>query len=217
MGAVVRAGQGLVVRPCGGDVFWDVDQDGAGPAHAGDRKALTHDVGELVHVADHVVPLGDGHRDARDVDLLEGVLAQNRLAHVAGDGDDGGGVHVGGREAGREVGRAGARGGQAHAHLAGRAGVAVGRMRRGLLMAHKVMLDRGFLIERVVDVENRAAGVAEDRVDPLLPQAGDDDLCTGEQHGVLLPALIICKRLQLGIEGRRSVTISTRPTATPRT
>ena len=44
---------------------------------------------QLVGVADEVVVLRHRQRDAVDVDLLEGVLADQRGGHVAGDRNDG--------------------------------------------------------------------------------------------------------------------------------
>ena len=59
-------------------VLGDVDVDGAGPAGAGDVERLGDDARQLVGVADQVVVLGHRQRDAVDVDLLEGVLADQR-------------------------------------------------------------------------------------------------------------------------------------------
>ena len=55
-------------------------------------------------------------------------------ADVAGDEHHGGGVHIGGGDAGDQVGGAGAGGGEAHAHLAGGAGIAVGGVGSALLV-----------------------------------------------------------------------------------
>ena len=52
--------------------------------------------GDVVGVADQVVVLGHRQRDAGDVDLLEGVLADERAGHVAGDGDHRDRVELGG-------------------------------------------------------------------------------------------------------------------------
>ena len=51
-------------------------------------------------------------------------------------------------------------GDQRDADLAGGARIAVGGVHRRLLVAHQHVLDRVLLVERVVDVEDRAAGVA---------------------------------------------------------
>ena len=51
-----------------------------------------------------------------------------------------------------------------------------------LLMAYEVVLDLGCLVEDVVDVQDRAARVAKDDVDPLLLETLDKYLCARELH-----------------------------------
>ena len=60
---------------------------GPGRPGAGDVERLGHDARQVVRVADQVVVLGHRQRDAVDVDLLEGVLADQRGRDVAGDRD----------------------------------------------------------------------------------------------------------------------------------
>jgi hypothetical protein len=49
-------------------------------------------------------------------------------------------------------------------------------MHRRLFVAHQHVLDRLLLVERVVDVEHRAAGVAPEEADAFVLQAADQDL-----------------------------------------
>ncbi len=56
-------------------------------------------------------------------------------------------------------------------------------MRRALLVAHEDVLDLVLLEQLVVDVQDRAAGIAEDVLDAFFLQAADDDFRTGELHG----------------------------------
>ena len=70
-----------------------------------------------------------------------------------------------------------------------RARIAVGGMHRGLLVPHQDVLDLVLLEELVVDVEHRAAGIAEDILDAFFLQAADDDFRTGELHGCALSEL----------------------------
>ncbi len=67
--------------------------------------------------------------------------------------------------------------------LVARPRVAVGRVDRALLVPDQHVLDLLLLEELVVDVEDRAARIAEDVLDALLLQAADDDFCTRELHG----------------------------------
>src|SRR5699024_22880 len=139
----------------------------------GDGKGFPDHVGQIGGPADQVVTLGDGHGDAGDVHLLEGVLANETLAHVDGDKDNGGGVHIGGGDAGGQVGGAGAGSGKAYAHLAGRAGVAVGGMGGALLMGRQDVTDLVLVpveLQLVVNIQNGAARVTEYGIHTLFQQ-----------------------------------------------
>jgi hypothetical protein len=67
--------------------------------------------------------------------------------------------------------------------LVARPGVPVGRVDRALLVADEHVLDLVLLEELVVDVEDRAARIAEDVLDALFLEAADDDFGTRELHG----------------------------------
>src|SRR5207247_4032363 len=66
-------------------------------------------------------------RNAEHVRLLERVAAHHGARHLPRDREDGRAVHVRGGESGDEVRGTGARGRDAHADTASRAGVAVDR------------------------------------------------------------------------------------------
>ena len=126
--------------------------------------------------------LGYGQRDAGDVDFLKRVGAEHLAGDIAGDADDGNGVEHGGGDAGDEIGGAGAAGGDGHADLARGARVAVGHVRRALLVAHEHVMD-GELAQRVVGGQDGAAGIAEDVRDALAHQRGPEDFSAGEAGG----------------------------------
>ena len=67
-----------------------------------------------------------------------------------------------------------------------RARIAVGGVDRALLVAHEDVLDLVLLEELVVDVEDRAARIAEDVLDAFFLEAADDDFGTRELHDVRL-------------------------------
>ncbi len=164
-------------------VLRDVDVDGAGPPGAGDVEGLGQDAGEVVRVADEVVVLGHRQGDAGDVDLLEGVLAEQRGGHVAGDGDHRDRVELGGGDPGDQVGGGRARGAQADADLAGGAGVAVGGVGGALLVADEDVAEVGMVAQDVVERQDHAARVAEEDVDALAEDRLDDDV--GADPGAL--------------------------------
>src|SRR6266849_8099645 len=69
-------------------VFGDVDKDRAGAAAVGDQEGFADSARNVLGFHDHHVVLGDGHGDARNIDLLKRVGAQDFAADLAGDADD---------------------------------------------------------------------------------------------------------------------------------
>ena len=182
---VLLHGKGAVIHLFIGDVFQDIDEHRARAAGPGDGKGLPDDVGQVLGPAHQVVALGDGHSDPGDVHLLKGVLTDEIFPHIDGDEDHGGGVHIGGGDTGGKVGGPGAGGGEADAHLAGGTGVAVGRVGRPLLMGGENVADLLLVttaLKLVVDVQNGAAGIAENGVDSLLQQALHEHLRAFHLH-----------------------------------
>ena len=168
------------------DVLGDVDQDRALATGGGDVERFLDRRRDFGGAHQQVVVLRDRQGDAGDVGFLEPVAADQVSGDIAGQHDHRHGVHVGGGDAGDEVGRAGAGGGQADAGASGDAGVAVGGVRGGLLVADQDVLDVGVLAQGVVERQDDAAGVAEEDFDPLGTQAFHQDSGAGQTHGVLL-------------------------------
>ena len=140
-GSVLLQRQRLVVALGAGHVPGDVDDHRTGAAAAGQCEGLPHRVRQLCHIPHQIGGFRNGHRNAGNVHLLKRVPADEVLGHVAGDKDHRGGIHVRGGDAGGQVRSAGAGGGEAHAHLAGAAGVAVRRVSGPLLMGGQNMGD----------------------------------------------------------------------------
>ena len=183
-----QADIGRVAVPLGfldEDVLGDVDEHGALASGGGDVEGLFDGLGDFAGAHQEVVVLGDGEGDAGDVGFLEAVASDQVAGDVAGDDDDGDGVHVGGGDAGDEVGGAGAGGSEANAGAPGDAGVAVGGVGGGLLVADEDVLDVGVVAELVVERKDNAAGVAEEDVDAFGPEAFHEDFSAGESHGLL--------------------------------
>ena len=112
-----------------------------------------------------LVVLGDRAGDADGVALLEGVAADRRGRHLAGDRHHRDRVHVGVHQRRHEVGRRRTRRHHRHAGAAGDVGVALGHVPGALLVAHEDVADRR-LEQRVVGGQDAAAGQAEDRPRP---------------------------------------------------
>ena len=151
-------------------VLRDVDVDRARAAVGREVERLGDDVRDVVGVPDQVVVLRHRQRDAGDVDLLERVLADQGVGHVAGDRDHRDRVELGGGDRGDEVRGARAAGAHAHADPAAGAGVAVGRVAAALLVADEDVPDLGVVAEDVVDREDDAARVAPQDVGALADE-----------------------------------------------
>jgi hypothetical protein len=119
--------------------------------------------------------LGAGPGDADDVDLLEGVIADQSPRHLAGQHHQGDRVAIGGGNAGDPVGGAGAGGQKGDADSAGGPGKAVGCMHRALFVAYQDMADTA-LAEFVIELNNRTAGIPKQEFHALFLQTFDDCL-----------------------------------------
>ena len=132
--------------------------------------------------------LGDRrhHVDVRQI-LQRSHLVLSQRALAADVQNRALGAECGGN-AGHRVGAAGTGGGDHAAELAGLARVAVGGVRRDLLVAH--VDDADALIDAaIVDVDDVAAAQGEDRVDALVLQRLGDQMAAGDDARVAALAL----------------------------
>ena len=185
------------------DVLGDVDDHRARAPVGGDVEGLVNDAGEIVDVLDQIVVLGAGAGDAHGVAFLKGIRADEGGGHLAGDDDDGDGIHQRIGHPGDGVGGAGAGGDERHAHAAGRAGIAFCGMHCALLMTHEHVLDLILLEELVINGQDRAAGIAENLLHALILQRLQNDLrprhlcaCDLLRHGLFI--LHVHHRRKLG-------------------
>ena len=116
-------------------VLGEVDVHRTRAAGTSDVEGLRDDARDLVGTAHQVVVLRHRQRDAADVDLLEGVLAQERTRHVAGERDHRHRVELGCGDAGDQVGGTGAGRPEADTDASAGSSVAVGSMCGSLLVA----------------------------------------------------------------------------------
>ena len=157
------------------NVLREVHEHRAGLAGRRDVERLDDDARQVVHVAHEVVVLRDRARDAAGVGFLEGVVADGQGGNLAGERDHRDAVHVGGREAGDDVRGAGAGRDDADARLPGGARVGVGHVGAALLVAGQDQVQLLGLGELVEDVEDRPAGIREDRLHAQAFEPLDDD------------------------------------------
>ena len=132
--------------------------------------------------------LGDRQCHASDIDLLKAVAAQEIRADIPRDRDDGNGIHIGRGDPGDQIGRAGAGGGKDDARPARCAGVTIRRVGRPLLMRRQDMTDLvAVFIECVVNIQDRAARIAENGIHALLKQYFHNNLRACFFHDNILP------------------------------
>ena len=128
------------------------------------------DARQIARVVDAVDALAERTVDLElvrvlvQVDFLVRMAAVEVRLHVAGDHDHRDRVERGVGHAGGGVGQPGTEMRQQHARLAGRARVAVGGVRRDLLVARADVADAA-AAERVEQADDGVAGEAEDDLD----------------------------------------------------
>ena len=172
----------LVFRLREKEVARHVDEHGAGTAMLRDGERLAHGRHELLRALDLEVVLRDRHRDVEDVRLLERIAAERGRVDLPRDRDDRDGIHERRCESRDEVRRARTARRDADADLARRTRVAIGSMRRVLLVRHENLADVFRVIERVVERQDHAARITEDGVDLLLAQAREHGFCAFHHH-----------------------------------
>ena len=189
-------------------VLGDVDVDRARAARPGDVERLRDHPRQVVRVADQVVVLGHRQGDAVDVDLLEGVLADQGARHVAGDRDHRHRIEERRPDPRHQVGRARPRRPHADPDPAGHPRVAVRRVRPALLVADEHVAELRVVPEHVVERQDHPARVAEEDVDALAqerlaqhvgPDAGPPELAALVEH--LLAGALDGRRLGRPVVG----------------
>ena len=153
-------------------IFGHIHQHRAGPAGSGDLEGPADRIRQVIDIFHNKVVLCHRHGDARDIHLLEAVLAKEGHTHVGRDGHNRNRIHIGGGNTGHQVGGTGAGGSHAYAHLAGSPGIAVCRMGSPLLMGGQHMPELiSVFINCIIYIQDRAAGISENRINSLLFQA----------------------------------------------
>ena len=168
------------------DVLGDVDQHGAGAAGRGDVERLLDGAGDPLDGGHELVVLGDRHRDARDVRLLEGIRTDGGRGDLSRDGQHRNRVHHRVTQPGDQVRGGGTRGDDADTDATGGVGVPLRHVDGALLVANEDVME--FRIDqRVVGRENRPTRIAEDRVDAELLEGSHHGLCTSDLHDLPPP------------------------------
>ena len=135
--------------------------------------------------------LCNGHRNARDIDLLKAVSPDEAGADVACDRHHGDAVHICRGDARDKVCRTRATRCQNHTCFSCGAGVAVGRVCGPLFVSrHYVAYLDAVLVERIIQIQYRTAGIAKQRLDALFHQNFCKNVRACQYHtcALLLPS-----------------------------
>ncbi len=149
-----------------GHVFRYIDEDRSRPAGPGNIEGLFNDARHIGHVSYEVVVLRARPRNADNIRLLEGVIADERRIHLTGEYHDGHRIHIGGCNAGHRICGPRAGGHKGCADPRGGARVAVCRVHGRLLVSHEDLFYVR-VIEGIGDIEHGPPGVAKKRVYPF--------------------------------------------------
>ncbi len=167
-----------------------VEHHRAGPAGARDLECGAHRRLEPRGIGDQEHMFRDRAHDARHRRFLKRIRADRRGGHLAADHHHRHGVRHRIAHRRHGVGGSGSRRDHAHADLAARARVARGHEARALLVrrhdqGNAARSTTGVLLvvdeHRIVSRQDRAARVAEDRVDAFVRQHLDDHFGAGER------------------------------------
>ena len=175
------------------DVRGDVDQHRTRAARGCDVERLLKDAGQVRRILDQIRMLRKGLARAGDVSLLEHIAAQQPGVHLAGDRDQGDGIHICRRNAGDQVGCAGAGGRDADAGLAARAGIAAGHMRGILFLPHQDMFDVRFC-NIIIKWADRCARITEQMGNAFVLQAFHHDFRSANHRATPSPLNRIQRR-----------------------
>ena len=87
-------GSGIILALSRGYILRNINKDGAFSAACRNSEGIAQNIGKLFNISYHVVMLGNRHRDALNINLLERVAADHGSAHIAGDGNHRHGIHI---------------------------------------------------------------------------------------------------------------------------
>ncbi len=153
-----------------------IDEHRSGTSAASRAEGLAHDFRHLGRIGDAPGLLGDGLADLRDIDALEGFLAEQSDIGIARNGDQRNRIGVRRVQTGDKVRCPWSGGANRQGQLAGSAEIAVGGMHRALFVPGNVMLNLRVLQVPVYRID-RGAGNAERSLNALVFKNFDDYFC----------------------------------------
>ena len=95
---------------CCGNVLWNINHNGTGPASVGDVEGLFHRYGDIVHILDQEVVFHAGTGDPDSVAFLKSILTDIVRRYLPGDDDQRDRIHISCDDTRYRVGRTRTRG-----------------------------------------------------------------------------------------------------------
>ena len=156
-------------------VLRDVDEHGTGTAAFGDMERLFDGRGNVLGLGNQKIVLRDRKGDACDVCFLKRICTDDTARNLPCNKDDGRRIEHRRGYPRDEIRGTWARGRDRDAGTPGSTPKAVGHVRRALLVPHENVMDTR-IEQGIIDRQNRATRIAEDRLDPLVLEGVPEDL-----------------------------------------
>ena len=164
-------------------ILRNIDQHRSLSSGIGNEEGLLDGLLQLCHIPNHEIVLHHRLGDAHNIHLLEAVPSQSIHGYISGNGHKRHRIQVGIGNAGHQVCGTRTAGGNHNAGLAAGSGIAVCRMAGSLLMGGDYMVDAiTAFVQLIVDVQHRAAGIAENGIDALIDQLLNQDSGSIQSH-----------------------------------
>ena len=173
----------------------NVDEHGARTAGRSNVERLAERLGKVVGRLQKEAVLHDRHGNAHDVRFLERVGADDAARDLARNNHHGNGIHVCGRDARHRVRGARAARYQHNANLTRGARIAVGHMRGALLVAGEHMVQLLAVVQRIINFDGLATGIAEHGVDAFGLKRSNNRLGARHRFALVLGVAAGSKRL----------------------
>ncbi len=173
----------LIIAAVCRHIFRDIHKNRAGSAALCNGKGVSERIRQNRYILYDIIMLGNRHGDSRNVHLLKGILSQKRQIHVTGNRHHRHRIHISRCNTRYQIGRPRAAGRQTDSRFSCGSGITVRRMSSSLLMRRQNMINlAAVLIQRVIYIQNRTAGIAEHCVDSLLFETFHYYLRTCQYH-----------------------------------
>ena len=167
-----------------GDILRDIHEHRTFPPALCDAECITHDVRKIFDMPHGVIVLGDRHRDAFDIGFLEGIFSKSSGTDVSGECDKRNTVHVCSRNSRHKVCGTRSACRKHNAGFSGCACISVCRVACALFMSRHVMIDTVLIaVQFVIEIQNRAARITEQRIHTLFQQHFHKNLGACKFHG----------------------------------